>query len=1126
MLAVADGVNQAVIGAPGSGKTSALVEAVAERVLGRGYLASEVLALTPTRQSATRLRDRLALRLGVPTNGPLARTVNSLAFQLVQAARAADGAEPPTLLTGAEHDRIIAELLDGQLAEGLGPEWPEPLTADVRALRGFRTELRELLMRATEDGVSPEHLSELGRQHGVPEWVAAGRFAREYQDVVASFRDASLDSAELIAEARLLVVRGRAESVDRLRMLVVDDLQEFSRGAVDFVATLARRGVAVVAFGDPDVATTTFRGGEKTALGRLGAVLGVPAAQPLHLSTVYRHGPGIRSLVERATTRIGAAAAGRQRAARVADDAVAVASTNAAGGVAEIRRIDVESPAAEVAAIAHLLREHHLLRGVAWNEMAVVVRSGPLISSLVRGLAVAEVPTTTHAGGRALRDDYAARHLALATAVAIGAAPLDDDRVRELLLGPFAGLDAVALRRLRLALRQEELAGGGNRPAEVLLLECLQHAGRLATIDSGPARRARRFAEALSAVRALVEAGASVEELLWELWSRCGLAEQWLAQSRGSGILADEANRNLDGVVGVFTSAKRFVERNPHRPAQEFLIDLLQSEVPEDSLSPRSASDAVVVSTPNGVIGSQFDVVVVAGLQESVWPNLRLRGSLLHPDRLSVLQRGGAEGGAPGAPGASLMSGSSDDADRARQEVDERAEVLGDELRMFTLAVSRATTQVVLTSVANDDEQSSPFTRLIPEPLLDPRNGADAPGLVLREVASPEVASREVATWDSSSLEPASPEAATSDSASPEVALPEPPWPGAVFARTAAEHPLSLRALAGNLRRRLVETGDREAADALARLAREGVPGAAPSTWYGMLDPSTTEPLVDLDQPETVVEVSPSKLETFEKSPLAWFVDKVSGGTFGLSAGIGTLMHSVMEDATAESAPDLSAEALWRRLDDRWNELQFESPWLSERERRKTTKKVEGLSEYLRAFEREGGELLGGEASFVLDIGRARLRGTVDRLEKRRDGRVSVVDLKTGSYAPAASAVAEHAQLGSYQLALAAGVLGGAGETALPAESSAGHPGAGPEIGGAVLLYVALTSGAGVNKMLYKLLSQEPLDDEGIAFFRTRIEKAALGMAGTVFPGREGLDERDPHGSWPYRIHLVKAVSS
>ncbi|WP_223695196.1 ATP-dependent helicase [Leifsonia poae] len=1012
VLDLPEGVSAAVLGAPGTGKTATLVETLAERVLGRGYATSEVLALTASRASATRLRDRLAVRVGVPTNGPLARTATSLAFQIVgEHARSTD-TEPPRLLTGGEQDTIIAQLLAGNIEDGSGPAWPEPLGEEVRMLRGFRTELRELMARAVEHRVTPKRLAELGALTGHAEWEAAASFMRGYRDVVDSYRGSSVDAAELVDAAVAIVARGGA--LERLRLLLVDDLQEATVATVALLRAFADRGVAVVAFGDPDVASTSFRGADASALGQLSARLGVPVTRFV-LTTAHRQTPALRDLTARITERIGTAAAGMHRVARPGRDET---------HDRPVVRVEAASAPAEAARLARKLRERHLLDGVPWNEMVVVVRSGAHVPALARSLSVAEVPTKTSVGGRALREDYAARRLVNLIGVELGAVPLTALEATDLLTGPFGGLDGVSLRRLRLALRQEELAGGGNRPADELLVEALAEPGRLATIDSSPARRAARLAETLRAGRDKAAAGATVEELLWHAWERSGLAKRWLEQSERSGIVADEANRHLDGIVALFTSARRFVERSPERPAGDFVEEVLRSEVPEDTLAAQTATEAVLVCTPSATIGAEYEVVAVAGLQESVWPNLRLRGSLLHPQKLGEVLAG-----------------------TASETADERAQVMGDELRMFALAVSRARGQVILTATANDDEQPSPFLRL-------------AGDLAVND---------------------------TDD----------------------AVHPLSLRGLVGRLRRRLVNTGSPDAAEALARLAAADVEGADPVSWYGLIEPSTQEPLVDLIDPEATVRVSPSRLETFEKSPLAWFVDAMAASPSGLAAGIGTVVHAVMEQVSTEPDGDLSIDHIWRGVEERWGELQFESPWLEEKERRRTRRLAEGLSDYLNDFDRAGGVLLGSEGGFELRVGQALVSGKIDRIERTPEGTVVIVDLKTGRSYPSGAKVAEHAQLNAYQLALAHGAIEEAADPSLVA-------------GGAKLLFV----GTGVRGRTYREAVQPPLDEDGFEGLRERVGRAAAGMASNTFLGVLELGEHDPHARYEYRIHVIPAVSA
>jgi superfamily I DNA/RNA helicase len=127
VIDLADGRSAVVIGAPGTGKTTLAVELVVDRVLGRGYAPEQVLVISANRVSATAIRDRLALRLDLPSAGPRARTAISVAYDVVRARASRRDAPMPTLLTGAEQDAIIAELLAGQhedLSIKVQARWP------------------------------------------------------------------------------------------------------------------------------------------------------------------------------------------------------------------------------------------------------------------------------------------------------------------------------------------------------------------------------------------------------------------------------------------------------------------------------------------------------------------------------------------------------------------------------------------------------------------------------------------------------------------------------------------------------------------------------------------------------------------------------------------------------------------------------------------------------------------------------------------------------------------------------------------------------------------------------------------------------------------------------------------
>ncbi len=1057
VIELADDASAAVLGAPGTGKTTTIVELVAERVLTRGWSPDELLVLSSSRAAATRLRDRLALRLERPSTGPLARTVSSLAFEIVGAAARADGAEPPRLVTASELDADIAAILEGHVVAGTGPQWPELLDEGVRRLRGFRTELRDLMARATEYGVDPAALRRLGERTGRPEWVAGADFIDEYLRIVSTSREAQLDPAELARFAVAEIVRGRSgDRVSGLRLVLIDDLHEATESTLAIVRALAGRGVAVIAFGDPDVAANAFRGGEPSALGRLGAELGLPGIPTLVLDVAHRQSIPLRAFTVAITERIGTAAAGAQRRARAGR---ALPSDPVEASPPALARIEAATPARQWAAVARTLREEHLLRGVPWSRMAVVVRGGALAPGVARALALAEVPTRTSGGGVTLRDDTAARALLTVVDVAIGRTPMTPEVAAELLTGPFGGLDPVTLRRLRLALRAEELAGGGTRTTGELLVEALEQPGRLVTIDSRPARAAAGLAETLGLVR---DSDGSIEDLLWIAWDRSGLARPWREQALGSGVTAVEANRLLDGVVALFSAAKRFAERRPDTPPAEFLAEVLDAEVPEDLLSPARSDEAVLVTTPSGTVGLEFDTVVVAALQDGVWPNLRPRGSLLSAQHL--VRAIAADGGA--------------------DPIDDRKLVLDDELRMFALATSRATERVVLAAVSNDDESPSPFFTLLPSspehpvPLID---SATVPPLSLRGVTG---------RLRRTLADPRSPRAEAEAAAASLAELARIGLPGASPSDWHGLVPISTTGVLFEhetvpVSPSRIERLEESPLDWFLETVAGGDSGVVAGV--GTILHWAMETVEDPRVENLWQAVEARWGELVFEAP--WLAERQRG----LARVFTEALAEYLEDFERAGSRLVAAEG---RFTLRYGELPPRPP---------DTDAAPPDTEAAPP-DAEAGPAEPDEPRPAIEV-----RGSIDRVERAADGSVVIVDLKTGRPITSQAAIASHPQLGAYQLAYSAGQFD---------EALDGDP---HTPGGAKLLYVREgKDGKRYREGIQATLDSEGLAAVEARILQAATIIAAAEFEGAIELEQFGGFGTTPR----LRLHRVRAVSS
>ena len=624
-------------------------------------------------------------------------------------------------------------------------------------------------------------------------------------------------------------------------------------------------------------------------------------------------------------------------------------------------------------------------------------------------MVAAGVPMAVSGDEVPLVQEPAVRPLLLLLRCATRPETLDEETVVELLTSPVGGADVMALRRLRQALRKAELAAGGGRASGPLLVEAVDDPAHLVTLEAAASRPAVNVARLLSAARSAVATpGVTAEDVLWEVWQSTGLATRWERASRAGGPAGEAADRDLDAVVALFDTAARFCDRLPGAGPEVFLDHLLGQQIPGDEPAVRlRTDDAVQVLTAHASKGLEWDLVCVAGVQEGVWPDLRMRGSFLGSERLVDLLRPGTERTAPVVATAATLG-----------------RLLEEERRLFYVAVTRARRA----AARHGGDQRARGA----EPVAVP--GRDRPAGHRRAAADGHRA------------------------------------PAAV-AHRAGRRPAADRRRPGAGRR----PADRRLPTGWRVLAAAGARGADPDQWWGLAELSDDRPVRAADEP---VPVSPSKVESFRRCELRWFLEHVGGGdTSGAAQSVGTLVHAVAESAlTPESS---TAEALRARLDALLPTVDLGTGWAARKEREKAEGMVRRLASWLAANRRA---VVATEREFTAEVGRARLGGRVDRIELDAEGRAVVVDLKTGTSKVPAAELPEHGQLAAYQVAVEAGAFEGVTES-----------------GGAELVQVGKAGGKD-----FAVQPQAPLagdDDPGWA--RSLVLEVAEGMAGSAFQAVE-----------------------
>lgn len=1041
---VGEGRNLVALGAPGSGKTTLAVSLVAQAVAqGR-----QAVLLSPTRVRADQLRTYLVqaqtqvretvgagATASVQVDTPRVFTPAAFALRILSQwfSQRLQPLPAPVLLMGADEDAALEQLI-GQVS------WSQP--AEVTQTRGFRAQIRNLFSRCGELGVDYQLLEQLGQAAQVQLWCEAAPLLKLWDsqsDISAANRAMALklDTARLQDRALYAIEHWYQADVTAPPQLpdlvVVDDYQDCTAATARLLHALAGlnlgetegqgwsagqmpsaglggasgaqgpgsrgsangsgdatgagepgdvehrdgRSTQIVVLGNPDEAVETFRGGDPLMLASAARDFDAVA---LTLPQVHRGSRQIAALIELAVQQVQVAGCISQR--RPNYQHLAQNSQSVCFKVAPDDTV-------QVGAVAAHMRSLHLEQGLAWGQMAVIVRQSSSVELIRQELRRGGVPLAPDTPALLLRSEPAAKALLDCARAALeqllGVPVVQEEAARALLLSPLVGFSAIELRRLRRILGESPDHLSTRVLSDSELFDQLEAAPTLAA----KAKVAQAINEALAKERS-----EGLEALVWGAWQASGKAQYWRQLAldiEADSLLRQRADHDLDVVISLFKRLEVWSERNPSAPGQQFLDELEAQQVASDSVAALGARpQGVSVLTVAACAGRQWEFVAVLGIDDGVWPNLRLRDSLTQTGLLTdiVSQRI--------ADTVNLASLTASVDPQALAQA--RAQICSDEMRLLVAAMSRANSQLWLGAVNGGEQGPSSFFNYL-------SRQSDIPV--------------------------------------------EPIQPGGAYTLRGLVATLR-RQLMLDLKHNNGTQAPQIAA-LLAALAQRGVPGADPRSWLGIAGASqfltelpaqlesqdrlgtqvATHAVVALKQLQAQrvnqarqrgARLSPSDVENIETCPLRWYLQRHGGSPASSSAQqIGALIHWLAQQGQEHG---LSREQLLDLFYRERSSLQLPGGWYGRQENQRVEKMVENLALYLAnsPANMQVEVECPVRAQVELEVDGAPLKikisGRADRLEHTSQG-IDVIDFKTGASVDSAGAQT-NAQLATYRVALQA----------------------------------------------------------------------------------------------------------
>ncbi len=616
-----------VLAGAGSGKTRVLTARVA-RLASLGVAPDRILAFTFTNRAAREMRERIERSMGDGARRAWIGTFHATAVRVLRREAGTLGLPPEFVIYDRDDQESVLKDVLREVDRTDEPAKPGAVLSRISDAKNALVTPAELAARAFQP--------------------AERRIADAYARYQVRLRaNGALDFDDLIAETTRLLRdfdEARARWAGRFEHVLVDEYQDTNHAQFRLIELLAKEHGNLFVVGDDDQSIYGWRGADLSNV--LDFERAFPGARVLRLEQNYRS----CSNILKAANAVIANNRGRKgkNLWSEREDGERLRFVLAGDEVEEARRV-------------RAVLAEHARRGGALADCAVLYRTNSQSRALEAELRQNLMPYEI-VGGVSFYQRREVKDLLAYLRVAVN--PADGVSFWRIWNTPRRGLGASV--KARVEFRTLE-----TRESPEAALRALVAEGALTRqAEAG----ARQLLETLDALRGL--AAESVDRVVAELLDRTHYLDSLIGEDDG-----DERRANVEELAASAAHAAATREAN--------LVDFLaETALLTDLDRVEESADRVLLMTVHNAKGLEFRVVVVAGLEEGLFPH-----------------------------GASIEDGPG----------------LEEERRLFYVAVTRAADRVVLTAAAFrrrfDGARGAPVSRFvdeIPAELLEREESAGA----------------------------------------------------------------------------------------------------------------------------------------------------------------------------------------------------------------------------------------------------------------------------------------------------------------------------------------------------------------------------------------------------------------